>query len=166
MTTVPESVTALPESVRIDLGYIIDEAAADIVDFGWKADDGNGFPFDPYGDYPRCVWVAATRALERWNDDSELYASNYLKAVEDALLAAAGVPSLNALFKLNDSQPLEEGQAWAFGVLISASHILDPALAIGERKMDSYSTGKTDTGSTRSVSSRLLSFLKKFIWVR
>jgi hypothetical protein len=150
----------LTKDQQVKLGNVVQEAAGDIAEFGWAA--GGSIAFNPYHTDPRCVWIATSIAAQRAKTSTVFE----LDALEAALLTAAGVDNLSQLFDLNDSQSEEEGQAWAFGVLISASHILNPALAIGESKMDSNSTEETDTGSTGNVGSRLLSFLKRFIWVR
>jgi hypothetical protein len=146
------------------LAEILQEAADDIAEFGWAKGPAQGQ--DPNGTYPRCVWIAAQRARERYRAKESV--TEWNKA-ERALMEAAQMSKdafLEDIFDLNDSQSDEEGQAWAFGVLISASHILNPALAVGENKTDSASTDETDIGSTGNVGSRLLSFLKRFIWVR
>lgn len=150
----------LTKEQQVNLGNVVQEAAGDIAEFGWSA--GPSVAFNTHDTHPRCAWVAISIAAERAKVGSVFE----LDAMEAAVLTAAGVNTLSQLFDLNDSQSEEEGQAWAFGVLISASHILNPALAVGENKTDSASIDETDTGSTENAGSRLLSFLKRFIWVR
>lgn len=154
----------LTESEKVQLAAILQEAAGDIAEFGWKNEGAAEWPqdYDPYGEYPRCVYIAVSRRISR---NIHFAKFKYTNALDEAIFHASGTSSLNELFQLNDSQPQEEGQAWAFGVLITASHILNPALARGENKTDIDST-KTDTGSTTNVVTRVLRYLKRFTWVR
>lgn len=157
------SIEELNADERIQLANIVQEAADDIVEFGWVRGQDLGYDTDINGKHSRCVWVAAGDSVAR---NVHFRDEKYLIAVEDAVLKAAEVSTLTDLFDTNDSQTEEEGQAWAYGVLISASHILNPALVDGEKARVTPLTEKTDTGSTRSVVSRIGSFLKRFIWVR
>jgi hypothetical protein len=153
----------LTESERVQLAAILEEAARDIVEFGWRnAGVAGPEEFDPRGNYPRCIWTATVRRLQQ---NPYFGDTKYTEAVIDAITKAAGVSTISQLFDANDSQSEEEGQAWAFGVLITASHTLNPALAHSENTTDTDST-KTDTGSTTNVAIRVLRYLKKFIWVR
>lgn len=157
----------ITQSQRELLASVFVEAADDIVEFGWRK--GSGYDTDPNGDYTRCVWIASQRSFTRFNTANNNilnHDSDLLRAFDEALFIAAEVSNNDELFDKNDSQPNEEGQAWAYGVLISASRILNPALVHGEPKTDSSLTAKTDTGSTPNASSRLFSFLKRFTWVR
>jgi hypothetical protein len=144
-----------------DLADILNEAAADIVDYGWVARGADAYESDPLGTYPRCAWIAFQRVIQR----SELSASQYIDShdiSEAALLEAAEVQDLNEFFRLNDSfvdRP-EEGEEWAISVLEKAATIVD---AVSEEKVaDTVSTEVTDSGNATNVEGRQSFWQKLF----
>jgi hypothetical protein len=160
-----EYINSLNESERTVLANVLEEAADDIVEFGWKA-GGADHPgeFSRTGKYPRCIWIAVTRSVER---HPEIQYSKHIDAIQAAVQQATVTNSLSQLFDKNDSfkDTPQEGQTWAYENLITASRILNPANVDGEKETVFRST-KTDTGSTTVAGNRLVSFLKRFIWVR
>lgn len=147
-----------------DVADIFNEAAADIVDYGWIARGADAYESDPLGTYARCPWIALQRVLQR----SEVSGSQYVEYVdaldisEAALLEAAEVQDLNEFFRLNDSfadRP-EEGEEWAISVLEKAATIVD---AVSEEKVaDTVSTEVTDSGNATNVKGRQSFWQKLF----
>jgi hypothetical protein len=166
MNTTAE-IDRLNEYERTKLGAILQEAAYDIVQFGWKAGGADDDQEDAFGSFPRCVWRAAVLRLEQTYPIFESKWRTYSYALNDAITLATDSENLGEVFHKNDGiESNEEGQGWAYGTLITASHIMNPALADSESKTPDTDSTKTDTGSTPNVAIRVLRYLKRFTWVR
>jgi hypothetical protein len=97
----------------VDMVDVIDQAAADIEQYGWRNGPATGGDeYDANGTYPRCVWIGVLRASEKLTYEMGPYQESFTD-IEYELFDHFQVGSPAELFELNDSQPPEEGQEWA-----------------------------------------------------
>lgn len=155
-----KSYEKLDQETRNGLAKVLEDAADDIVEFGWTNQ-----PYQYEDNSPTCVYLAAER--RRVASDYCSY-STYGEYIQDALIESAGLnPTrdyMGNLFDLNDSKSNEEGQAWAYDVLLGAANLMRGVPVNTSRA--TITTQSTDSGNTQNVIVRLGQWLKKFVWVR
>lgn len=160
-----------PEKLKEETRYLLFNAADDIQLYGWKNEGADFDEDDPYGMYPRCVWIALVRAVEANGieaaaDDRYYDKSLVLNTAENAVVKAAGLENISEVFDLNDRQDLEEGRGWAINLLEKAAEQLDIAPVLLDVPKDSVLTFPMDSGNTPNAKSRVKSFLRKLHLVK
>lgn len=142
---------------------LLNEARADIEDYGWVGKGAGGDSGDPYGTYPRCPWIAMVRVTQRIRNEhptEDIHDALFL--AEDGLIGVTHVKDIGEFFELNDSQPLESGKEWALDVLRKAASFVNgvPVADSETRETDTDSIESLDTGSTISAVSRVKQWFK------
>jgi hypothetical protein len=108
-------VPAFMEYVELPvLADAVMQAADDVACYGWRR-GGVAYPDEqnPNGSFPRCMWIAGLRAVERTVPFH--LRSSYMAAFENALLVHFRVACPAHIFNINDryAGSDEEGKAWA-----------------------------------------------------
>lgn len=146
------------------LAELFEEAADDIVEFGWKnnADQlhEDEYSKDDYVTAPRCIWLAVSYAADRFSLPHTLSPEEspvLFRLVEEQLV----VDDLTYVFEINDNYPVDEGQAWAYGELRMISEKLKSAIAhvpSAEKATVTAETEKTVSGNITDATSLLKRF--------
>lgn len=160
----------MTDDVFWDAREVLLGAADDITLYGWKSGSAEIEDTDPFGTYPRCVWIALMRSAEAEALDAKEYDVSYDKSeivweAEQALIKAAGVETISDVFDINDIQSPEEGKQWAVDLLNRAAELITVPVQ-SERPKDSVLTEPTESGNTSNAESRVKRFLRKLHLVK
>lgn len=132
---------------------VFEEAADDVVEFGWLNGNSEETFDEDLRTAPRCIWIAVSESLDR-----QRVTGKYVLAM-DLIKKHFNVDTITEVFDINDSHSDEEGQAWAYGELRMISDKLRGANALSEDKVtDTVVTEKTASGNTIGA----VNLLKRF----
>jgi hypothetical protein len=144
------------------LHVALEQAAFDVAQFGWaNGNNTSGSLFDESENSPRCVWRSYIRSFERTVGGGR-YGDALFTEGEDAIIRAARVTGIDELFHKNDSfNDEEQGQIWAYGVLLEAAKDFAPVPS-EDKVADTGLTDQTESGNATNAHGLRKLFSKLF----